>query len=110
MFEAMIENIKATGIPCAHYGWREAPKDRYIVWAEDGSDAQISAEGQNAERAITGTLDLFVKTDDMQDMRAVEAAFNRSRVAWYLNSVQYEDDTGLIHYEWVWEVPDSGTA
>ena len=24
--------------------------------------------------------------------------------SWYLNSVQYEEDTGLIHYEWYWEV------
>ena len=24
--------------------------------------------------------------------------------AWYLNSVQYEEDTKLIHYEWYFEV------
>jgi hypothetical protein len=25
-------------------------------------------------------------------------------LAWQLNSVQYEQDTGYIHYEWVFEI------
>ena len=31
-------------------------------------------------------------------------ALDAAGIAWYLNSIQYEEDTGLIHYEWVWEV------
>lgn len=27
--------------------------------------------------------------------------------SWQLNSIQYEDDTGLTHYEWTWEVPNA---
>ena len=33
----------------------------------------------------------------------VEASLDELGASWYLNSVQYESDTGLIHYEWVWQ-------
>lgn len=37
-------------------------------------------------------------------MESVPQALDRSgEIAWYLNSVQYEEDTELIHYEWAWE-------
>ena len=43
-------------------------------------------------------------------MRAFEAALDAAPCvgAWYRNSVQYEEDTGLTHFEWVWEVYDDG--
>ena len=34
----------------------------------------------------------------------IPTALDQIGAAWYLNSVQYEEETGLIHYEWVWEV------
>ena len=37
-------------------------------------------------------------------MESVPQALDQSgEIAWYLNSVQYEEDTELIHYEWAWE-------
>ena len=33
----------------------------------------------------------------------VEDALDEIGAAWYLNSVQFENDTGLIHIEWVVE-------
>ena len=29
---------------------------------------------------------------------------NEAEISFALNSVQREDETGYIHYEWVWEV------
>lgn len=35
-------------------------------------------------------------------MAAIQAALNGlSGCAWYLNSIQYEEDTRLLHWEWV---------
>lgn len=33
-------------------------------------------------------------------------ALSSHGIAWYLSGVQYEEDTGFFHYEWVWEVTD----
>ena len=47
---------------------------------------------------------LFTKNEDDPLFERIPAALESIGASWYLNSVQYEDDTGLIHYEWYWEV------
>lgn len=37
-------------------------------------------------------------------MDYIPAALDGIGCAWYKNSTQYEEDTGLIHVEWVFEV------
>ena len=71
--------------------------DRYFVWQEDG-------ESVLAECAITGTTDLFTKQEFDPWVDAFGEALSSHGIAWSLSSVQYEDDTGFIHYEWSWEV------
>ena len=85
-----------------HYeALKETPP--YIVWAEErGND--LEADNVHAERGWTGTVDLFTKTENDPLVEAVGEALSSAGIAWYLNSVQFEDDTGLIHHEWVWEV------
>lgn len=47
---------------------------------------------------------LFTKDDSSAPREAVEAAFESIPCAWYLNTVQFEQDTGYIHYEWAVEL------
>lgn len=78
--------------------------DRYFVWQEDGAN-DFEAGGIHAEKAVTGSTDLFTKQELDPWRSAIEAAFDASGfIVWYLNSVQYEEDTGFWHYEWSWEV------
>ena len=77
--------------------------DRYFVWQEEGDNA-LYAEGGIAERAMRGTTDLFTKLDSDPWAAAFEKSMTESGIAWYLNTIQYEPDTGFRHYEWVWEV------
>lgn len=78
--------------------------DRYFVWQEDGAN-DFEAGGIHAEKAVTGSTDLFTKQELDPWRSAMEAAFDASGfIVWYLSSVQYEEDTGFWHYEWDWEV------
>lgn len=78
--------------------------DRYFVWQEDGAN-DFEAGGVHAEKAVTGSTDLFTKQELDPWRSAMEAAFDASGfIVWRLNSVQYEEDTGFWHYEWSWEV------
>lgn len=82
--------------------------DRYFVWQEDGTN-DFEADGVHAEKAVTGTTDLYTKREFDPWKDDFEAALDAAQgVAWYLNSVQYEEDTGFFHYEWVWEVTAGG--
>lgn len=88
-----------------HYKPPDGQKGSYIVWAEDGEGDTIHADGRKVERAITGTIDYFTKTEDDPVVKQIETALDRADgLAWYLNSIQYEQDTGYIHYEWAFEI------
>lgn len=126
----LIRELTATGIPFAAYGWSKAPKGDYGVFSLDGANDLIAA-GRHVERATRLTVDLFTRAIDIDVVfaphgsdgyetpppeelythfehnpkkEAVEAALERVECAWYLNSVQFEDDTGFVHFEWVVEV------
>lgn len=77
--------------------------DRYFVWQEDGSNS-IVGDDRHVEGAVTGTTDLFTKREFDPWKEEFEESMDSIGMAWYLNSVQYEEDTGFIHYEWGWSV------
>ncbi len=78
--------------------------DKYIVWAEDTQADAVWADGEMVQQAIQGTIDYFTKTENDPDVRQIQTALNEFEISWRLNSIQYEDETGYIHYEWVFEV------
>ena len=86
-----------------HY-WRERKMFPCIVWQEDGEDS-FGANNQKAEQAVSGTLDYFTKTEFDPTVDEIQHIFGTLGVSWKLNSVQYEDETNLIHYEWAWVYP-----
>lgn len=77
--------------------------DRYFVWQEEGA-ADFEADDRHAEKAMTGSTDLFTKMEFDPWKDKFEAALNNSRLCWSLNSVQFEEDTGFWHYEWLWGI------
>lgn len=77
--------------------------DRYFVWGERGSN-DLEAGNSHAERAVLGYTDLFTKQEFDPWKEQLEQAFDEAGIAWGLNSVQYEEETGFTHYEWYWEV------
>lgn len=80
--------------------------DRYFVWQEDGAK-DFNANNLHSEKAVVGTTDLFTKREFDPWKDEFEAALNMDdNISWYLNSVQREEDTGFVHYEWVWQVMD----
>ena len=75
----------------------------FIVWQEDGENG-FDAGNIKAEQAITGSTDYFTQQESDPIIDQIQTAHNNLGIPWALNSVQYEDETNLIHYEWRWEV------
>lgn len=78
--------------------------DKYIVWAEDGEPGSLNANNAKEIQAISGTADYFTKEDGDTNVEKIQKAFDAKKISYRLESVQYEEETGYIHYEWVWEV------
>lgn len=95
--------LTGTGYKFAHYGWSRAPTGDYGVYSEDGANDLI-AGNVHAEKVLQGTVDYFTRDDSGEPKQVIEAALDSVPVAYYLNSIQFESDTGFIHYEWVFEV------
>ncbi len=69
--------------------------DRYFVWQEDGAN-DLEADDLHAERAVTGSTDLFTKQEFDPWKEAFEQALEAAGIAWYYNSFQYEEETDFI--------------
>ena len=101
--------VKLAGITtkCFHY-WRPVKDVPCLMWAENGEAESFEANNHKQEQTISGTCDFYTKTEFDPLIAAVQEALDEMELAWALNSVQYEDDTQMIHYEWTWEVVVSG--
>ena len=99
MLEQLKTALDSTGLPFAFAAWSKAPTGDYGVYTPDGAN-DLEADGQHVEQAITGTVDYFTRSDGSAVKATVEAALEAVEgLAWGLNSVQYEDDTGYLHFE-----------
>lgn len=77
--------------------------DRYIVWAEDGQFDALWSDDRMGVQIVEGTVDYFTRMEDDPNVDDIQAALNLVCM-WRLSSVQYEDDTRYIHWEWVWRL------
>lgn len=77
--------------------------DRYFVWMEDKAN-DLVADGRHVEKAMTGTTDLFSKMEFDPWADALGESFDAAGISWELVSVDYEEETGLFHWSWDWQV------
>ena len=85
-----------------HYRKSDRVNPPYAVWMEDGEDDSLYTDEGKGEQAIAGTLDFFTKTEFDSCVDGFQNVLDANMARWSLNSVQYEDETGLIHYLWEW--------
>lgn len=98
----------ATVTKNAYHYFRPVTAFPALIWAESGEADSFHADNKKACQNIQGTVDLFTKTEFDPLLDDVQTALEGLGVAWYLSSVQYEDETNAIHYEWTWEVASRG--
>lgn len=91
-----------------HYIAPDSTAAPYITWAEDGQGDSLCSDNTMVAQAITGTVHLFTRAEYDPLVDKIQKALKLWHIPHHLNSVQYETDTGLIHYEWVWEVATDG--
>lgn len=77
--------------------------ERYFVWEEDGS-ADLEANGAHIERGMTGITDLFTKIEFDPWGDQLGPALTAQDIAWRLESVDFEPETGFWHWQWRWGV------
>lgn len=101
--DELITALTETGYSFAHFGWSKAPDGDYGVYAEDDQLA-LYADNKPVEKVLQGTIDYFTRDDSGKPMSVIEGKLEKYNVPYRMESIQFEPDTGYIHYEWVFEV------
>lgn len=101
--DELVTALNATSYPFAHFAWARAPAGDYGTYSEGGLN-RLTGDNRSAEKATVVYVDLFTRDATDAPETAIEDALDGIPCAWYLNTVQYEDDTRYIHYEWVVEI------
>ena len=104
--QTMLEQIREAllsidGLSVFHYFKPSEAKERYCIWAEDTEATSLQANNIKLNQQIQGTIDLYSRQEFDPAVDAIQEALNASQIGFYQNSIQYEDETGLIHWEWV---------
>ena len=79
-------------------------EDSYIVWAEDGSGAQLAGDNHALNEAVSGLIHYYTRTESDETVDKIVAALKAARISFRLQAVQYEEETKYIHYTWEFEV------
>lgn len=97
--DRLKQALNNTGYLFAHHAWDAKPQGDYGVYAEDEGDDLI-ADNRHIERGTRGYIDYFTRDDTSVPRTTIESALNEV-CSFSLESIQFEDDTGYIHYGWV---------
>ena len=78
----------------------------FAVWKEDHEDMSIETDNRKAEQGIEGYLDFYTLKEFDPIADAFQTCLNDLDDVkyWHLDSIDKEDETGLIHYRWSWRV------
>lgn len=98
-----LKVIDAT-LPVYHYRKPQGVR-RFVCWQELNEAETLDGNNKKGEQGIEGAIDLFTAEEYDSAVDAIQNALDGlDSVSWRINSVQYEDDTNLIHYEWYFEL------
>ncbi len=102
----MIDTVKSALLSVSDrvYAYTSAGNQAppYILYGVDGTN-NLMGSGKRAELCDVGYVELYTKEEKDPLIRKIPEAFEAFGVSFFLNSVQYEEETGLLHYEWLWE-------
>lgn len=101
--DALKDALARVTLDCYHFYALPNVEPPYIIWKEDGR-TDLVANGEHTEKAWTGVVDLYTKTENDPLVGKVEDALTSVCAAWSLISVDYESDTERLHYSWDWEL------
>ena len=96
-----IKNLLLSVTLNVFHQWANTDADEYIVWAEDSEDDAVHADNRKELQVLDVTVDVFTREEYPDIIKRLQNAFNEAELPFELLSIQYEQDTGYTHYEYL---------
>ena len=106
----MYEELKAALLACtkihmAEYEWATRPTSDHGVFQIDFEVSDDNGDDFHQDRGWQGSVDLFTHGANAEAYAEVEGILDTyAEGCWYVNSIQAETDTRLLHREYVFEL------
>ena len=106
MFDELVADLKSiNGVMIQEYEFKTRPSSNHGTVQLDFEVSEDTGDDAKQDRAFEGSLDLFTYGKEMMIVAAVETVLEtHCSGSWYLNSEQYEHETGIIHREFVFQI------
>ena len=106
IYDELVRELQAiSGVQFAEYEWKTRPAGNHGTVQLDFEAEDDDGDDEHQNRPWEGSVDLYTHGKEMMIVAAVESALeNVCGASWYLNSEQYEHETGLIHREFVFQI------
>lgn len=106
VFDTLVALLQLIpNVQFAEYEWKTRPAGNFGTVQIDFEVDDDNGDDGHQDRAFEGSVDLFTHGKEMLTVAAVESALETvCGGSWYLNSEQYEHETGLVHREFVFQI------
>ena len=106
MFDTLVALLKAIkNVQFTEYEWKTRPNGNFGTVQLDFEAETDNGDDGKQSRAWEGSVDLYTHGKEMTIVAAVETALETvCEGSWYVNSEQYEQQTGLVHREYVFQL------
>lgn len=93
--------ISIENLDVYHYEADTLAEAPYCVWMETGETDSFHGDNKKDEQVISCIVDLYFNDEFDSFVDEIQKVLNGTGgCAWRLSSVDYEDETKLIHYAW----------
>lgn len=106
IFDYLVDLLQEIpNVQFEEYEWKTRPSGNFGTVQLDFEAEDDTGNDMKQDRAWEGSVDLYTHGKEMMIVAAVESALETvCEGSWYLNSEQYEKDTGLVHREFVFQI------
>lgn len=106
MYEDLVAALQdIDGVEFVEYEWKTRPAGNHGTVQLDFEAADDNGDDYKLDRAWEGSVDLYTHGEAPLVVAAVESALEEvCEGSWELNSIQYEQETKLVHREFVFQI------
>ena len=106
MYDTLVSQLKGlTGVEFTEYEWKTRPAGNHGTINPDFEAEDDNGDDMKQDAAYEGSVHLYTRGRQTEIQEAVENVLvSICESSWRLNSEQYENETGLVHREYVFQL------